>query len=575
MSGDQVWELLAFLAAVVIFIPIFYRLKVNPLLAFIVAGIVLGPHMLGLIRDTHVTENIGELGLLFLMFTIGLDLSFHRFKAMRLYIFGFGLLQLLLTAAVLGGAAFLMHKNLNEAIIIGLGLAMSSTAIALRLMQERGEMHTNAGRATVGILLMQDLAVIPIMVLLPRMAQTDSTAIGNMGQAFTQAIGAVTLIMVVGRMVVKPLFKIVVSTKNAEAFTAVTFFTFLATAWATNAAGLSISLGAFLAGMLIAETDFGHEVEAEIASFSGMLLGIFFLSVGMMIDISYAWAHILQILVLTAGVMVAKFLVLYAIERRMNVDKNGTITSSVFLCQAGEFGFVVFNLAAQNFHLMSVQTSSLLQVVIALSMSLTPFVSSFVLKIVDKQKAAEDAAKNENAPEPEDDEEKELENHVLLVGYGRVGQAAARMLARNDVPFLVMDTDVPHIEKAKKNKRDYLFGNAGNVRILEAANIEKAKAVMICISGLPSAIRVLQAVREVSSSIPVFIRCNDDTRWEELVRLGATGVISETQECGIRLAAATILCLDGDEDRLRETAAVLRQENTVNASLPTATATAV
>lgn len=575
MSGDQVWELLAFLAAVVIFIPIFYRLKVNPLLAFIVAGIVLGPHMLGLIRDTHVTENIGELGLLFLMFTIGLDLSFHRFKAMRLYIFGFGLLQLLLTAAVLGGAAFLMHKNLNEAIIIGLGLAMSSTAIALRLMQERGEMHTNAGRATVGILLMQDLAVIPIMVLLPRMAQTDSTAIGNMGQAFTQAIGAVTLIMVVGRMVVKPLFKIVVSTKNAEAFTAVTFFTFLATAWATNAAGLSISLGAFLAGMLIAETDFGHEVEAEIASFSGMLLGIFFLSVGMMIDISYAWTHILQILVLTAGVMVAKFLVLYAIERRMNVDKNGTITSSVFLCQAGEFGFVVFNLAAQNFHLMSVQTSSLLQVVIALSMSLTPFVSSFVLKIVDKKKAAEDAAKNENAPEPEDDEEKELENHVLLVGYGRVGQAAARMLARNDVPFLVMDTDVPHIEKAKKNKRDYLFGNAGNVRILEAANIEKAKAVMICISGLPSAIRVLQAVREVSSSIPVFIRCNDDTRWEELVRLGATGVISETQECGIRLAAATILCLDGDEDRLRETAAVLRQENTVNASLPTATATAV
>lgn len=575
MSGDQVWELLAFLAAVVIFIPIFYRLKVNPLLAFIVAGIVLGPHMLGLIKDTHVTENIGELGLLFLMFTIGLDLSFHRFKAMRLYIFGFGLLQLLLTAAVLGGAAFLMHKNLNEAIIIGLGLAMSSTAIALRLMQERGEMHTNAGRATVGILLMQDLAVIPIMVLLPRMAQTDSTAIGNMGQAFTQAIGAVTLIMVVGRMVVKPLFKIVVSTKNAEAFTAVTFFTFLATAWATNAAGLSISLGAFLAGMLIAETDFGHEVEAEIASFSGMLLGIFFLSVGMMIDISYAWTHILQILVLTAGVMVAKFFVLYAIERRMKVDKTGTITSSVFLCQAGEFGFVVFNLAAQNFHLMSVQTSSLLQVVIALSMSLTPFVSTFVLKIVDKKKAAEDAAKNENAPEPEEDEEKELENHVLLVGYGRVGQAAARMLARNDVPFLVMDTDVPHIEKAKKNKRDYLFGNAGNVRILEAANIDKAKAVMICISGLPSAIRVLQAVREISSSIPVFIRCNDDTRWEELVRLGATGVISETQECGIRLAAATILCLDGDEDRLRETAAVLRQENTINASLPTATATAV
>ncbi|MBR1945806.1 MAG: cation:proton antiporter, partial [Alphaproteobacteria bacterium] len=338
MSGDQVWEILAFLAAVVIFIPIFYRLKVNPLLAFIVAGVVLGPHGLKMIKDTDVTENIGEVGLLFLMFTIGLDLSFHRFKAMRLYIFGFVCLQLFVTAAVLGGAAYFMHRTLNEAIIIGFALAMSSTAIALRLMQELGELHTGAGRATVGILLMQDLAVIPIMVLLPRMAQTDATAIGNLGQAFTQAVGAVTLIMVVGRMLVKPLFRIVVSTKNTEAFTAVVFFTFLATAWATNMAGLSISLGAFLAGMLIAETDFGHEVEAEIASFSGMLLGIFFLSVGMMIDIHYAWKHIIQIALLTIGVMSAKFGVLYLIERRMKVAHNGSMTSSVLLCQAGAVG---------------------------------------------------------------------------------------------------------------------------------------------------------------------------------------------------------------------------------------------
>ena len=569
MSGDQVWEILAFLAAVVIFIPIFYRLKVNPLLAFIVAGIVLGPHGLKLIKDTEVTKNVGEVGLLFLMFTIGLDLSFHRFKAMRLYIFGFGCLQLFLTAAVIGTAAYFMHRTLDEAIIIGFALAMSSTAIALRLMQERGELHTGAGRATVGILLMQDLAVIPIMVLLPRMAQTDTTTVDSLGQAFTQAVGAVTLIMIIGRMLVKPLFRMVVSTKNREAFTAVVFFTFLATAWATNMAGLSISLGAFLAGMLIAETDFGHEVEAEISAFSGMLLGIFFLSVGMMIDIHYAWKHITQIVLLTVGVMGAKFAVLYLIERRMKVDQNGSMTSSVFLCQAGEFGFVVFSMAAQNFKLLSVQVSSMLQVVIALSMSLTPFVSSFVLKQLAKNKDKTEAEKNAVVPDHIDGE-KELEDHVLLIGYGRVGQAAARMMTRNEIPFLVMDTDVTHIEWAKKNKREYLFGNASNSRILEAANISKAKAVMICISGLPSAVRVLQAVREISSSIPVFIRCNDDTRWGELVRLGATGVISEAQECGIRLAAATILSLDGDEDRIRETAAVLRQENTLNASLPTA-----
>ena len=566
MSGDQVWEILAFLAAVVIFIPIFYRLKVNSLLAFILAGVVLGPYGLKLIKDTDITKNIGEVGLLFLMFTIGLDLSFHRFKAMRLYIFGFGCLQLFLTAIVIGTASYFMHRTFDESIIIGLALAMSSTTIALRLIQERGALHTGEGRATVGILLMQDLAVIPIMVLLPRMAQIDTTTVGSLGQAFTQAVGAVTLIVVVGRMLVKPLFRMVVSTKNTEAFTAVVFFTFLATAWATNMAGLSISLGAFLAGMLIAETDFSHEVEAEIAPFSGMLLGVFFLSVGMMIDIHYAWQHIVQIALLTTGVMGAKFGVLYLIERRMKVGRNGAITSSIFLCQAGEFGFVVFNLAAQNLKLLSVQVSSMLQVVIALSMALTPFVSSFVLKRLDKQKNKREAEKNVNVAE-QTDEKKELENHVLLIGYGRVGQAAARMMTRNEIPFLVMDSDVSHIEWAKKNKREYLFGNAANSRILEAANISKAKAVMICISGLPSAIRVLQAVRDISSSIPVFIRCNDDTRWGELVHLGATGVISEAQECGIRLAAATILSLDGDEDRIRETAAILRQENTINASL--------
>lgn len=569
MRGEQVWEILAFLAAVVVFIPVFYRLKVNSLLAFIIAGIVLGPHMLGLISDTHITENLGELGLLFLMFTIGLDLSFHRFKAMRVYIFGFGVAQLLISALVLGGASLLMHRTFKEAIVIGLGLAMSSTAIAMRLLQGRGEMNTTGGRASVGILLLQDLAVIPIMVLLPRLASSETSALADMGHAIVRATGAVTLIILTGRMLVKPLFRVVAATKNAEAFTAVTFFVFLATAWATNMAGLSISLGAFLAGMLIAETDFGHEVEAEIAPFSGMLLGIFFLSVGMMIDIYYAWTHIFQILLLTVGVMAVKFGLLYAIERRMKVDHAGATLSSVLLCQAGEFGFVVFNIAAQGFGILSVQTSSMLQVVIALSMSLTPFVASVVLKRLDRKKTEAEAVRDSLVPEDIEGEEKALQDHVLLIGYGRVGRAAARMLARNGFPFLVIDTDVQHIEQAKRNKREYLFGSAGNVRILHAANIEQAKAVMICISGLPSATRVLQAVREVSKEIPVFIRCNDDTKWPELTRLGATGVISETQECGIRLAAATVLCLNGDETRIRETAAVLRQESTINASLPT------
>lgn len=571
MTGDQIWELIAFLAAVVIFIPIFYRFKVNPLLAFIAAGVILGPHGLGVIKDMKVADNVGELGLLFLMFSIGLDLSFHRFKAMREYIFGYGAAQMAATAIVFGAAAYLLHKNVNEAIIIGVALAMSSTAVALRLMQGRGEMHTPAGRATVGILLLQDLAVIPTMVLLPRMAANSGASVfDDLSQSFLRAIGAITLIILIGRMVMKPLFRFVASTKNHEAFTSLIFLVFLATAWATNMAGLSVSLGAFIGGMLIAETDFGHEVEAEVESFSSLLLGIFFLSVGMMIDVQYAFAHIPQILLLTALVMSVKFGVIFFLENRLGVSKVGAATSAIFLCQAGEFGFVIFNLAAQSYKILSPTTSTQLQVVVALSMALTPFVSNFVLKQIDKRQSALTAAKDAASSVSDDHEEEEMEDHVLVIGYGRVGQAAARLLARNDVPLFVIDTDVQHIERAKKNGRPCLFGSAANEKILNVANIGKAKSVLICISGLPTAIRVLKAVREINQNIPVFIRCNDDTRWTELTKLGATGVISETQECGIRLAAATIIMQGGDEVRLKETAAILRQENTVNPPLPTA-----
>ena len=567
MNGNQIWEIIAFLATVVIFIPVFYRLKVNPLLAFIGAGVLLGPHVLGLIRDVQVAENIGELGLLFLMFSIGLDLSFHRFKVMRLYIFGLGAAQLLGTALVVGGAAFLMHKSLNESVIIGMALAMSSTAVALRLMQARGEMHTLQGRASVGILLLQDLAVIPIMVLLPQMAASDTSVMSDVGSSVLKAVGAVTLIILVGRMIMRPLFRAVVATKSSEAFTATILLIFLGTAWATQMAGLSISLGAFLGGMLIAETEFGHEVEAEISSFSSLLLGVFFLSVGMTIDVRYAVAHIPQILLLTAVIMSVKVLIIYFLEMRFGLKRYGALSSGVVLCQAGEFGFVIFKMATQNFQLMGKGTASQLQVVIALSMALTPFLFSFVTKRLD-------AAKEQNEPETvagSDDFESDDEipaDHVLLIGYGRVGQTTAKMLAKNGLPFLVLDADFRCIEEAKKHGRKCLFGNAANPKILSIANITQAKAVVIAISGYQTACNILSAARTISKDVPVYVRCDDPSKWSELSQLGATGSIAETLECGIRLGASVVIALGGDEQVIRDAASIMRQENTINAALP-------
>lgn len=565
MQGNEVWEIIAFLATVVIFIPVFYKLKVNPLLAFIGAGILLGPQVLGLIRDVKVAESIGNLGLLFLMFSIGLDLSFHRFKVMRLYIFGLGVAQLLGTALMIGGAAFVMNKNLHEAVIIGLALAMSSTAVALRLMQSRGEMHTMQGRASVGILLLQDLAVIPIMVLLPQMAASNTSVVNDLGSSILKAVGAVTLIVLIGRMIMRPLFRAVVATKSPEAFTATILLVFLGTSWATQTAGLSISLGAFLGGMLIAETEFGHEVEAEISSFSSLLLGVFFLSVGMMIDVHYAVSHIPQIMLLTVVVMAAKVAIIYFLEMRFGLKRYGAISSAVVLCQAGEFGFVIFNMAAQNFNLLSKSTSSQLQIVIALSMALTPFVFSFVTKRLDAVAEGEYSAVSDQ----DFDEDEEIPtNHVLLIGYGRVGQTTARMLARNNIPFLVLDADIRRIEEAKGNDRKYMFGNAINPKILSISNIASARAVVIAVGGYQTACNILSAARLISADVPVYVRCDDPSKWGELTQLGATGSIAESLECGIRLGASVVMALGGDEQKIRDAASVMRQENVLNAPLP-------
>lgn len=570
MTGNQVWEIIAFLAAVVIFIPISFRLKVNPILAFIGAGIVLGPQMLGLIHDTAIVSNIGEVGLLFLMFTIGLDLSFHRFKVMRRYIFGLGISQILMTAFIVGIFALIFDRSMNESIVIGIGLAMSSTAVAMRLMQARGTLSTLPGRASVGILLMQDLAVIPMMVLLPRLAHSEVSVVTDIGASVFKAVGAVALIIIVGRMVMRPLFRVVAATKSSEAFTSSVLLVFLGTAWVTNLAGLSISLGAFLGGMLIAETEFGHEVEAEISSLSNLLLGVFFLSVGLMIDIHYALTHIFIIVVMTLALMFVKAVVIWFLEKRFDIPEKGAASSAIVLSQVGEFGFVIFGMASQKYNLISHETSSLLQVVIALSMVLTPFVLSFAMKRLEPYFKSDDKPV-EIIPQMADEDES-YTDHILLVGYGRVGQTAARMLERNGLSFVIIDSDVQRIEDAIKEKRKFIFGNAANQKILNTANISQAKAMIIAVGGVTTASYVLAAAREISRSLPVYVRCDDPSRWPELMQSGANGAIAESLECGIRLGACVVLSLGGEEQKIKDIATILRQENTVNVHLPTAEA---
>ncbi|MCQ2965895.1 MAG: cation:proton antiporter [Alphaproteobacteria bacterium] len=571
-EGQQIFEFLAFFAAVVILIPLFYRFKVTPFLAFIASGILLGPYCFRVIQSVSLSEKVGDIGLLFLMFSIGLDMSFHRFKAMRKNIFLVGGTQMVLCALVFGLAAFCMKRTVDESILIGVALAMSSSAVVFDLLPNYCGLNSPAGRATIGMLIMQDLMVIPLMILIPRMASDNgASSLDDVVQATLRSIGAITAIILIGRTVLRPLFKSVANTKVQEAFMCMIFLAFFTTVWATKSAGLSVSLGAFLAGMLIAETEFSHEVESQVKPFEGLLLGVFFLSVGMRIDLPYVFKHIPQLLLLTSIFLATKTCVIYLMMRKFKHTTDSAWSCGTLLCQCSEFGFVVFTLASKSIDgmpaIMSPNTASQLQVVVALSMSLTPLVCGFVFKKLDIKTQANIAARDAAAPADLANESIAMTDHVIVVGYGRVGQAATRMLFRNEIPMFVIDTDITHIERAKKNNRPFVFGSAANEGVLKVANIKEAKSVLICISNQQSALRVLQAVREMNKDVPVFIRANDDSRWAELTKNGATGVISETQECGIRLAASLIMSINGDEEKMRETAAVIRQEHIANQPL--------
>ncbi len=569
MTGAQFWEIIAFFGAIVIFIPVFYRLKLNPLLAFICAGVVLGPHVFGLIKDINIVDAVGQFGLLFLMFSIGLDLSFNRFKIMRLFIFGYGGVQFVATALVFGLIAYACGRSVSASIIIGCGLSMSSTAVAARLMGAAGTLNTPSGRVSVGILLLQDLAIIPLMFLLPRLADNSAPAGVDVGTTLLKAVGAITLVVVIGRALMKPLFRAVVATQSNEAFTALIFFVFLCSAWLMNEAGLSISLGAFLGGMLIAETQFVHEVEAEISPVSSLLLGVFFLYVGLTADVGYAWAHFWEIALITVCVMTLKFSLLYIIERCFKLARKQAVVSGAFLCQAGEFGFVIFNMASMNFRIMSEQDAVMLQVVIALSMVLTPFVANFVLRSVNAKTAeADDSAKTDTDASVFEDETPH--DHVIIIGYGDIGQAAAQLFARAKVRSFIIEDRLAPIEKARKSGRDCLFGNANSEKILRAANLAQAKAVVITPRDANTSFQLLRMVRMESANVPVFVHCDDLTRRADFAAAGATGIVSQSQECGIRLAVSSVTAIDGEQTDIIAAAAALRREGIIGAGTPDA-----
>ena len=518
-------------------------LKLPPLVGYLVVGLLLGPHALALAPDTDVTRWLAEIGVVFLMFSIGLEFSLPKLRAMRSLVFGLGGLQVGFTVLAVV-AAVLLTQDLHgmgwqAAVALGGAMAMSSTAMVMRLAADRGEIESPHGRPVVGVLLFQDLAVVPLLVLIPALAgigadggQGLSTALGL---AFGKSVLVLAVALLIGQRVVRPWLTLVARRKSQELFTLNVLLMTLGLAWITEHAGLSLALGAFLAGMLISETEFRYQVEADVKPYRDVLMGLFFISVGMLLDfkvVAQQWALIAALVV---GPMIFKFALISALAKVFRVANGPSLKTGLWLCQAGEFGFVLLDPAGLS-GIIPAEILQPIQAAMVISMLLAPFIiersDGWILRVVRNEWLARSLELHRIAAQTIGSD-----RHVIVCGFGRCGQNLAQMLDGEKVPYVALDLDPQRTREAAAAGQSVVFGDAARKETLVAAGIHRANTLVITYADRVSAIHVIHAARHLAPALPIVVRSRDDGDLDSLRAAGATEVIPEVVEGSLMLAS--------------------------------------
>lgn len=536
---DVLWLLLAS----VVFVPIFQKIPGgSPVLGYLAAGILIGPYGLSIIRHVHGTKAIAEFGVVFLLFNIGLELSVERLSSMKKYVFGLGSAQVLVTAIAVGLIAhFVSGLPGPAAIVIGNGLALSSTAVVLQVLQERGESTSRHGRATFSVLLFQDLAVVVLLILIPLISPNSSK--GGVGfQAIAEALGvaavkaivAITAIIAGGRLFLRPIYKQIAENQNAEIFSANTLLVILGTSLLTARAGLSMALGAFLAGLLLAETEFSLQVESDIAPYRGLLLGLFFMTVGMSIDPKLLVSNFPIISGTLCLLIGGKAILVALVGRIFGISSIAAIRVGLLLAPGGEFAFVAFG-EAVNQGILSSQLSSLLFLVVGISMALTPWLAA------GGQFLASRFEKNDvRRLLPVESETDDLQDHIIICGFGRVGQIIAQLLSERLIPFVALDVRSDRVAVGRALDLPVYFGDAGSREVLHKVGAERACAAAITLDTPGANYRTVWALSKYFPNVKTFVRAHDVDHGINLEKAGATAVVPETLEPSLQLAAAVL-----------------------------------
>ncbi|MDD9903255.1 MAG: monovalent cation:proton antiporter-2 (CPA2) family protein [Rhodospirillaceae bacterium] len=533
-SPEILHDVLIFLAAAIVVVPLLLRFRIGLILGYLAAGVIIGPHALSLISTNSGAGMLAEFGIVFLLFMIGLELSVERLKALARNVFGLGSLQVIVSGILIGVVALLFGANGREAIIIGGGLALSSTAFVLQLLIKRGERANSYGQTAFAILLLQDLAVVPLLIIVRLLADTDTGLAQVAFLSAVQAAGAILAIIIIGRLVLRPLYRLIAGIGSSELFVATTLLVVLGTSWAVSLGGFSMALGAFMAGLLLAETEYRHQVEADIRPFRGILVGLFFIVIGMSIDLPLIAARWLDILLVVSALIIGKSLVTGLLCLAIGQNKETALRTGLLLSQGGEFGFVIFG-AAMATNVLGHETGQILVAAISLSMAVTPlmhFLGSRLSPLIDRGPAPNLAAIGQ--------ETDDLDGHVIIVGFGRVGQTVAKALTLGGVDYVALDLHHGRVTRCHREGLSVFYGNGADIGILNAVGAGRASAAVVTTDQSASTDRAVKALRDSFPDLKIFVRARDLRHRQILTQEGATSVVPEALEASIQLAGIVL-----------------------------------
>ena len=548
VSPGEYKDVILFLATAGVIVPLFRRWRISPILGFLGAGVVLGPYGLGALSDTfpwvgyftidnpQEVGQLAEFGVVFLLFMIGLELSWERLRLMRRYVFGMGALQVGLCVAAIAGVAITFGVDPMAAVAIGAALALSSTAVVMPILTEQKRQHSTAGRATFSVLLFQDLAVAPILITLAILGRSggDQAFSPKILLAFAPAVLGIVGLVVFGRLLLRPMLKSVARAKSEELFMAACLLVVIGAGLVSALTGLSMALGAFIAGLLLAETEYRHEVEVTIEPFKGLLLGLFFLSVGIGLDLSILAAQPLLVLGMAVGLIVLNASVVFGLARLFGLRSPPAIEAGLLLAGGGEFAFVILS-AAMGDGIVDRAIGQTVLVSSTLSMMCIPLLAALGLKLGGRKVSGEGLS-----PEPAPVADGETAR-VLVVGYGRVGRLVGEMLSRHDIPWVAAERDPRLVEAARRAGESIFFGDASRPEFLKRCGLETAPSLVVTMDA-PEGVEVIVATaRQMRPDLTIVARARDARHAQRLYELGATDAVPETVEASLQLSEAVLV----------------------------------